>query len=263
MSSIEQVQKEYPEDYCTLLEVAYGQGFLSEGGTEAIDALVKGFQLDNKKILDIGSGLGGAAIHFAQKYNAMVTGIEINQIMVDEASRRVPETLQNQVKFLYYDDIKHLPFSDESFDLAYSKGVFVHLDVEDKLTLFKEIFRVLKRDTYFIIGDWLSLVNGHWGEKMEEMMRLDGLTLFANTEGNYKDVIRLAGFKLILIDEEDETYAKYNNEIVKHLKKHEIQKKLKEMFTNKEIEDSIHAYRLLHHAIKEKELLIRRIICKK
>lgn len=263
MNSVDKVQEEYPEDYCTMLEAAYGQGFLSEGGNEAIDDLVKGFKLDNKKILDIGSGLGGAAIHFAKKHNAMVTGIEINQMMVDEASSRIPDKLQNQVRFLYYDDIRHLPFADESFDIAYSKGVFVHLDVEDKLILFKEISRVLKKDGYFIIGDWLSPVHDHWGEKMDEMMRIDGLTLFANTEDQYKDVIRRAGFELISIDAEDEIYANYNHEITKHLKKPEIQKKLKEMFAIKEIEDSIKGYSLIYQAIKEKELFVRKIICKK
>jgi phosphoethanolamine N-methyltransferase len=246
-----------------MLEAAYGQGFLSEGGKEAIDDLVKGFKLDNKKMLDIGSGLGGAAIHFAEKFNAMVIGIEINQMMVDESSNRIPDKLQNQVRFLYYDDIRHLPFPDEFFDLAYSKGVFVHLDTEDKSILFKEISRVLKKDGYFIIGDWLSPVQDHWGEKMGEMMKIDGLTLFANTDDQYKDVIRRVGFELISIDAEDEIYANYNKEIVKHLKKPEIQKKLKEIFTTKEIEDSIKGYTLICQAIQEKELFVRKIICKK
>lgn len=263
MNDFKKAQQEYSEDFCSLLETAYGPGFLSEGGSEAIDNLVKDFQLADKKILDIGSGLGGAAIHIAGKYNANATGIEINQIMVDEANLRVPENLENQVKFLFYDDIKHLPFKDQSFDFAFSKEVFLHLDLEDKLTLFKEIYRVLKEDAQFIILDWLSQVNGHWGDKLEEMMRLDGLTLFANTEKDYKKVIHHAGFKLVSIDEEDERYAEYNKEIIKHLKKDDIQKKLKKKYTDKEIKGNIHAYNLLYHSLKEKELLIRKIICKK
>ena len=263
MSSLNQVQKEYSEDFCSLLEAAYGEGFLSEGGIEAIENSIKGFQLNNKKILDIGSGLGGAAIHFAQKYNAITTGVEINQMMVDEAIRRIPEKLTGQVKFLYYDDINQLPFPDESFHLVYSKEVFVHLDLEDKLTLFKEIYRVLKNNSYFIIVDWLSPVNDHWGNKLVEMMKLDGITLYANTEEEYKKVIHQAGFKPVSIDEEDENYTKYNKEIIRHLNKEEVQKKLKRNFSNKEIEDTIHSYSLLYQSLKEKKLFIRRIICKK
>lgn len=263
MSGLEQAQEEYSEDFCSFLEIAYGQGFLSEGGSGAIDNLVKNLQLSNKKILDIGSGLGGAAIHFAKKYNAITIGIEINQMMVDESNHRLPENLKNKVKFLFYDDIEHLPFQDSSFDLAFSKEVFLHLDLEDKLILFKEIYRVLKEDSHFIILDWLSPVNGHWGEKLVEMMRLDDLTLFANTEEDYKNIIHQAGFKLVSIDSEDENYARYNKEIIKHLQKDDIQKKLKRKYTNKEIEDNIHAYNLLYQSLKEKELLIRKIICRK
>ncbi|MBI5680284.1 MAG: methyltransferase domain-containing protein [Methanobacterium sp.] len=263
MDNFDQAQKEYSEDFCTLLEEAYGKGFLSEGGSEAIDHSVKGFQLDNKKILDIGSGLGGAAIHFAGKYNAIATGVEINEMMVDEANRRVPEKLTGRVKFLYYDDINHLPFLDEYFHLVYSKEVFLHLDVEDKLILFKEIYRILKNDSYFIIVDWLSPVKDHWGNKLKEMMRLDGITLFANTEEDYSDVLRQARFKIVSIDEESEKYAQYNKEIINHLKKDEIQNKLKGKFSDKEIQDNILAYSLLYDSLKEKELFIRRIICKK
>jgi phosphoethanolamine N-methyltransferase len=263
MDNLDQVQEEYSEDFCSLLEEAYGEGFLSEGGIEAIDNSVKGFQLDNKKILDIGSGLGGAAIHFAQKYKALATGVEINQGMVDEANRRVPEKLTGQVKFLYYDDISHLPFSDESFHLVYSKEVFLHLDVEDKLTLFKEVHRVLKDDGYFIIVDWLSPLKDQWGDKLKEMMILDGITLFANTQEDYMDVLHQSGFKIASIDEESERYVQYNEDIINHLKRDDIQNKLKGKFSDKEIQDNIHAYSLLSDSLKEKELFIRRIVAKK
>lgn len=263
MDNLDQVQEEYSEDFCTLLEEAYGEGFLSEGGIEAIENSVKGFPLNNKKILDVGSGLGGAAIHFAQEYNALTTGVEINQQMVDEANRRVPEKLTGQVKFLYYDDINHLPFSDESFHLVYSKEVFLHLDVEDKLTLFKEIRRVLKDEGYFIIVDWLSPLKDHWGDKLKDMMRLDGITLFANTQEDYRDVLRQSGFKIVSIAEESENYAQYNNDIINHLKRDEIQNKLKGKFSDKEIQDNILSYTLLYDSLKEKELFIQRIVCKK
>ncbi|MCK9150418.1 methyltransferase domain-containing protein [Methanobacterium alcaliphilum] len=263
MSSIEKVKDEYPEEYCTILEVAYGDGFLSEGGTEAIDNLLVGFELENKEILDIGSGLGGAATYIAQKHRALVTGIEINQQMVDESNCRLIDSLKDDVKFLYYNDINHLPFPSESFDLVYSKGVFLHLDVPDKLALFKEIFRVLKKDSYFIIGDWLSPKNGDWGDKMKQMMESDGLTLFANTEEDYRQVITRAGFKLISISDFNDQYLKYNMEIVEHLKKNEIQKLLKNKFDDKEINSTIHGYQLIVDSINEKELLVRKILSKK
>lgn len=167
MTSIGIVQEEYPKEYCDILEIAYGKGFLSEGGTEAVDSLVSGFELEDQKILEIGSGLGGAAFHIAEKYNTSVTGIEINQAMVDEANCRIPLSLKNKTKFVYYNDINHLPFANESFDFAYSKGVFLHVSLEEKLTLFREIYRVLKPESFFLINDWLSPINDIWGGKNE------------------------------------------------------------------------------------------------
>ncbi|HNV85912.1 MAG TPA: methyltransferase domain-containing protein [Candidatus Omnitrophota bacterium] len=260
MSSIEKVQNEYPEDLCTLLEAAYGKGFLSEGGTEAIDRLVEGFGLKDKKILEIGSGMGGAALHLVQKFKALVTGVEINQPMVDEANKRVPQSLKRRLEFVYYNDINHLPFGNESFDFAFSKGVLLHLDVADKLSLFREIFRVLRPEARVIIGDWLSPVHGCWGKRMREVAELDNLSLFANTEEDYREIARQSGFKLISIDDDNEVYAKYNRDIADYLQNPETRKRLKGKFAEERIQAESDSYRVLSDAIREKELLIRRIV---
>ena len=51
-----------------LFEAMYGTGLISLGGYEAVDAMFKGIDLRSKKILDIGSGIGGMAHYLSKKY---------------------------------------------------------------------------------------------------------------------------------------------------------------------------------------------------
>ena len=55
----EKIVAEYPEDYCVLLEEAYGPRMMSEGGEKAIEDMFLNIDLTGKKLLDFGSGLGG------------------------------------------------------------------------------------------------------------------------------------------------------------------------------------------------------------
>ena len=60
----------YGPKQLNLLEVVWGEGFLSPGGTEEIDEIVKNTNLEGKSILDIGCGCGGAAFHLIKNYKA-------------------------------------------------------------------------------------------------------------------------------------------------------------------------------------------------
>jgi phosphoethanolamine N-methyltransferase len=263
MSSIDKVQDEYPEQFCSLLEAAYGEGFLSEGGGEAIDALFDGFGLANTRILDIGAGLGGPAAYLAGRHGAIVTGLEINRPMVEEANRRIPPELRDRLSFAFYDDINRLPFADASFDLAFCKGVLLHLDIEEKNILFGEIFRVLVPGGSFIISDWLSPEHGSWGERMTTIARADNLTIAANTEDDYREVIRGAGFTFVSIDDDNARYARYNHQVADTIDRPETRERLAPLFSTEYIDRQVWEYRLLAEAIREREMLVRKIVCRK
>lgn len=263
MSSIDKVQEEYPESFCSLLEAAYGQGYLSEGGEEAIDALFDGVGLANTRILDIGAGLGGPAAYLAGRHGAIVTGLEINRPMVIEATRRIPPELRHRLSFTFYDNIGRLPFADASFDRAFCKGVLLHLDIEEKNTLFSEVFRVLVPGGSFIISDWLSPEHGRWGERMTTIARADNLTIAANTEDDYREVIRRAGFTLVSIGDDNDRYARYNENVADTIDDPATRKRLAPLFSPEYIDRQVGEYRLLAGAIREREMLVRKIVCRK
>ena len=58
----------YGPKQLNMLKTVWGEGFLSPGGTEEIDQILKGLNLKDKKVLDIGCGTGGAVFHMIEKY---------------------------------------------------------------------------------------------------------------------------------------------------------------------------------------------------
>lgn len=259
-NDVQKIIAEYSEEYCLLLEAAYGSHMMSEGGEHAIDRMFSKETLQNKVLLDIGFGLGGVAFYLAEKYQAYVSGIEINPWMVKEATHRTPENLKERVHFFQHHPDTPLAFPDNHFDIVFSKGVLTHL--KDKRQLFSEIKRILKPGGAFIVDDWLSPETGKWGERLDKMCATEGLTLYAETEEAYKSLLSESGFINIVMRDENSHYYQYNTEIVQRLleeKKHPRNP----LLDNKTIEEFSQGYQLIADSIKDNELLIRWFRCVK
>lgn len=252
---------EYSPDYCSFLEGTYGDNMLSEGGSEAIDRMFLDADVTNKKLLDIGAGLGGAAFYLAEKYNVPVVGIEITAWLANEAKRRTPTHLKNLVNFVSYEKPSFLPFESHCFDIVYSKGVLTHL--EDKSTLFKEIYRVLKPCGLLIIADWLSPIKGQWGEALQKMCDGENLTLYAETEAGYLDLLATSGFENIVMRDENDHYAVYNHNIVERLSHPRTAKDFIAKFGEVARCQAVESYQLIRDSIMKNELLIRSFRCEK
>ena len=102
-------------------------------------------------LLDIGSGLGGPARYFAQRFRCTVSGIDITEPFV-EAARTLTALLrmEDRVK-LQHGDATRLPFPDVTFDGAYTQHVT--MNVEDRSRFFAEAVRVLKPGAFFALTE--------------------------------------------------------------------------------------------------------------
>jgi len=94
------------------------------------------------RVLDAGSGVGGPARRFADKYGASVTGIELTESSY-QTSIRLTELvgLQDRVSFVH-GSILALPFDEGEFDAVVM--AHVAMQISEKETLFGELARVLK-----------------------------------------------------------------------------------------------------------------------
>jgi len=93
-------------------------------------------------LLDIGSGIGGPARYFAQRFGCRVTGIDLTPEFC-EVARHLARVLRlhDRVDFDVGSALD-MPYTDGSFDAACSMNV--SMNIEDKKAFFQEICRVLK-----------------------------------------------------------------------------------------------------------------------
>ncbi|WMS41882.1 methyltransferase domain-containing protein [Acuticoccus sp. MNP-M23] len=136
-----------------LLELCWGAGWLSPGGSEDVADLLRGQDLRNLSVLDIGVGAGGPAIALLTDFGARrVTGIDVEQPVLDRAAALAQAHGVAAALDLRRVSPGPLPFVDGAFDAVFSKDSFIH--IADKARLFAEIRRVLRPGALCAFGDW-------------------------------------------------------------------------------------------------------------
>lgn len=114
------------------------------GGNRAIiKAIQDGFIDSSKKVLDIGTSTGVTSIELARMSGCHVTGIDINELSLEEARERSRKySVENRTEFKK-DDATNLSFADETFDIVFCGNVTSL--VSDRKKAFSEYARVLKK----------------------------------------------------------------------------------------------------------------------
>src|SRR5271167_3705850 len=88
-------------------EMIFGAGYISTGGARTTDDLCARLGKSLRagvRVLDVGSGIGGAAFHFAKTYGAKVIGIDLAEEMVAVAHERAGQFgMKDSVRFVLGD----------------------------------------------------------------------------------------------------------------------------------------------------------------
>lgn len=255
------LEDEYTPNYCLQLEAAYGEGMMSEGGIEGIEWMFDDVSLNGKTALDIGSGLGGVPFYLAEKYGMMVTGLEVNPWMVGESKRRTPPFLKNRVDFLLSSNNNDWPIPTGTYDLVYSKGVLTHLETKDEI--FQECSRVLKTGGLLVITDWLSSNEKKWGENIAQLVELESLVLYPESELGYIDLLKRNGYTVLSVRDDSSLYLGFNKNIVKHLKDLKLREIHLTYFDDLELSAAVTGYEAIARAIETGELRVIRFIAQK
>lgn len=161
---------------------------------------------DGDVVLDLGSGAGFDAFLAAKKVGSSgkVIGVDMTEAMIKKAKEIAEKYGYKNVEFRL-GDIEDLPVEDESIDIIISNCV-INL-APDKLKVFKEAYRVLKKGGRMYVSDIVLL------EELTEEQR-DNEELIAGCVGgallkeDYLKKLRDAGFTVKILSENYEISKK-------------------------------------------------------
>ncbi len=185
-------ENEYDDQFVARLELIWGKGFLSPGGAEEVRALLEGFSVEGQQVLDIGCGTGGTDVLLVEEHGAnKVTGIDVERPLIDRAIKLATEkNLLGKLEFALVDP-GPLPFTDESFDIVFSKDAI--LQIPDKPSLFADVFRVLRPGGIFIASDWLKADDGELSA-LQEFLDASSFSSNMETPVTSEQLLQSSGF---------------------------------------------------------------------
>ncbi len=155
--------------------------------------ILKGHDIAQASVLDIGCGAGGVDIALVSDHGAgHVVGIDVEDPVLTRARELVALAgLTNSIGLVKVVP-GPLPFPPETFDLVFSKDSIVH--IPDKHALMAEVFRVLKPGGWFLASDWL-IGTETVSALMAAYIAAEGLDFGMATPVRYEEAIEAAGFE--------------------------------------------------------------------
>ena len=195
----------YGPKQLNLLKIVWGEGFLSPGGTDEVDEIMKGIDASGKNVLDIGCGCGGAAIHLIKNHGAKsVLGIDTESLVIKRAEELAVK--YDLFSLAHFRCIKPGPLDipEASVDLVFSKEVFLHIPNKDDLI--KEIYRVLKPGGLVTVSDWMRIDDNPPSIQMQEYIAAEGLDMHMYSLKHYEQALKNVGFIDIVIKDRNTWY---------------------------------------------------------
>ena len=164
------------------------------GGRQATAAFAEQFAPQpGMRLLDIGSGLGGAARYFASEHGCQVTGIDLSGEYVAVANALAARVGLGGRVSCQQGSALALPFAEGSFDGVYM--FHVGMNIEDKSRLFHEVRRVLVPSGVFGIYDVMRLAAGDLHYPVPWTSSAD--VSFVADAASYRSLLVAEGFEVL------------------------------------------------------------------
>ena len=195
MQSIDH-QNEYEDALVAILGLVWGEGFMAPGGEGNVEKMVEGLELEGRRVLDIGCGIGGPACILAETYGAHVVATDLEPPLIERARLRAARLgLSDRIEFEVV-NTGPLSFESETFDLVMSSGGVTQ--TADKLGMFQECLRVLKPGGTFSLYDWMKS-EGEYSQDMRYWFEMEGLTYVMETPRGQEATLSEAGFEEVSV----------------------------------------------------------------
>jgi phosphoethanolamine N-methyltransferase len=179
-------------------ERVFGTDYVSTGGhatTEDLCARLGDSLKPGVRVLDVGSGIGGAAFHLARKYGARVVGIDLAGHMIDIANERTAQYGLGDSVTSILGDVLTTDFP-EKFDIVWSRDALMH--VPDKARLFSRLFSLLNPGGRIVITDY-ARGKTPGSPEFEAYIAKTGYSVVEPEQ--YGQYLRDAGFTDVVVDD--------------------------------------------------------------
>jgi SAM-dependent methyltransferase len=144
------------------------------------------------EVLDIGCGIGGTSRFIAASSGCRVTGIDLTPSYIDVATELSRWTgLAERTRFEVGSALE-MPFDDGSFDRAVQ--LHVGMNISDKVSLFEEVYRVLKPGGRFGVYDIMVMSDEEFSFPVP--WASDSSTSFVSDVSTYREALSGAGFEV-------------------------------------------------------------------
>jgi phosphoethanolamine N-methyltransferase len=179
-------------------EMIFGPGYVSTGGaatTLDLCARLGPALRAGARVLDVGSGIGGAAFYLAREYGAKVCGIDLAEEMLAIARDRcAQEGMSGSVSFVL-GDVLEAAFP-EPFDIIWSRDALMH--IPDKPRLFARLHSLLAPGGKLVITDY---ARGRTPASPEFEQYIAKTGYHVVEPGEYGRLLRGAGFAEVIVDD--------------------------------------------------------------
>jgi len=152
-------------------------------------------------VLDVGSGIGGAAFHLAREYGANVTGIDLSTEMVAIAQERRLQSVDNGAVTFLLGDILTMSF-EGTFDIIWSRDALMHLP--DKPRLFSRLHDLLSPGGQLVITDY---ARGTCTASPEFLEYVKQTGYHLTDPASYGKLLEGAGFTDVMVEDATERFV--------------------------------------------------------
>ena len=196
---------EYDAGMQTLLQLLWGEGFLSPGGAAEVAQLLEGSDITGCRVLDIGCGLGAVDELLVRRHGAhSVLGVDVDPSLLSDMARRIERAgLAGRITTLRVEP-GPLPLPDAQFDVVFSKDAIVQ--IPDKGAVFADAWRLLRSGGFLLVSDWLRGSSGTYSADMLEFFRLEGIAYNMANVTETTAALARAGFTDIEVRDRNEWY---------------------------------------------------------